>query len=130
MVVCEPVVNWFFWFFFVYSLNAFGNQFAQSVPNTYSRLIRPSFAPPSWLFPIAWTINFILLATSAFLVWLQGDGFDGNTWQLIYFIVHICLLPIWTILFWRFELRAVAFALIILISLVALGNVIMFAFVL
>ena len=40
--------------------------------NWYSQLIKPSWAPPSWLFGSAWTFLFILIAVSFGKVFLMA----------------------------------------------------------
>ena len=128
MVMCEPVFGWFFWFLYVYGINSIANAITCSVTSDYKNLCRPWYSPPSWVFPVAWLINFCLLATGSFLVWLDGGGFSaGHTWQLIYFMVHIILLPIWSILFWYYKFRFISFVWILIIILVGIGNAIIFS---
>ena len=129
MAVCEPVESWFFWFFLVYSVNSIANIVTANTGKIYKCLTRPWFAPPSWVFPVAWFLNFLILATSAFLIWLNGGGWAGSgvTWRLVYFIVHMALLPLWSILFWYYQFRFVSFVWILVILLVAIGNSIAFS---
>lgn len=81
--------------------------------NTYSQVVLPSFAPPSWLFPIVWTILYILMGIASFLIyrtqapaglrlrafWLYGAQLVVNfIWPLIFFSLQqylaalICIL--------------------------------------
>jgi tryptophan-rich sensory protein len=45
----------------------------------YARLRKPSFNPPNWLFPIAWTVLFLMIAVSGWLVW-RVTGFGPEIW--------------------------------------------------
>ena len=38
----------------------------------YAMLEAPPLAPPGWVFPIVWTILYILMAVAAFLIWQSG----------------------------------------------------------
>ncbi len=37
----------------------------------YDTLEKPSWNPPDWLFPIAWTILYIMIAAAGWLVWRE-----------------------------------------------------------
>lgn len=39
----------------------------------YSTLTLPYFAPPGWLFPIAWTILYILMGISSYLIYTSDS---------------------------------------------------------
>lgn len=41
----------------------------------YGNLPKPSFAPPGWLFPIVWTILYVLMAVAAARVWMSGSEY-------------------------------------------------------
>lgn len=40
----------------------------------YDALSKPSWTPPDWLFPIAWTVLYLMIGTAGWLVW-KADGF-------------------------------------------------------
>lgn len=35
----------------------------------YASLIKPAFSPPGWLFPVVWTVLFVLMGISAWIVY-------------------------------------------------------------
>ena len=57
----------------------------------YEYLVQPKFAPPSWLFGIAWTILYLLMGISFYLYKRNGEwkfeaignGFKGGLQQLV-----------------------------------------------
>ena len=78
----------------------------------YVTLKKPSFNPPNWAFPVAWTILYILIAISAYLVWKQRNrAMTYRTTAIIYFI-QLLLNFCWSIIF--FGMHEVLGALIII----------------
>ena len=48
------------------------------VQDTYAKLNKPAWAPPAWLFPIVWTVLYILIVISfGYLFWLGSIGTIG-----------------------------------------------------
>ena len=41
--------------------------------DVYDTINRPSLAPPMWLFPVVWSILFILMGISSAMVYLKKD---------------------------------------------------------
>ncbi len=49
----------------------------------YEALVKPSWTPPNWLFPIAWTILYTMIAIAGWRVWsAQGFGPALVVWGL------------------------------------------------
>lgn len=45
----------------------------KAISSWYQFLIKPSFSPPNWLFGPAWTILYILMGISSFLIWQEKE---------------------------------------------------------
>ena len=39
----------------------------------YSQLVTPPLAPPGWLFPVVWTVLYVLMGISAAIIWEQRE---------------------------------------------------------
>ncbi len=79
----------------------------------YGSLTKPSFAPPSYLFPIVWTILFILMGISAYLVYMTDSPAKGNALKI--YLAQLAVNFLWSIIF--FSLNAYFFAFIWLVLL-------------
>jgi translocator protein len=81
----------------------------------YQRLQQPSWAPPSWLFGPVWTVLYVLIAVSGWLVWRRA----GWTTALTVYAVQLALNAAWTPIFFGFGRYGLA-----LVDIVALWLVI------
>lgn len=80
----------------------------------YGQLNQPPLAPPSSIFPIVWTILYILMGIGAALVYVKGDDVSRFGALKVY-ITQLIFNFLWTIVF--FNLRWFLFAFIWLIIL-------------
>jgi translocator protein len=77
----------------------------------YRSLNKPSWTPPDWLFPVAWTTLYLCMSLSAMRVaQLPGTGLALALWS-----VQIAFNTLWTPVF--FGLRRLGAGLVILASL-------------
>ena len=80
----------------------------------YSQLNAPPLAPPAFLFPIVWTVLYILMGLSSAMIYTRRErNPDAAKKGLIYYAVSLALNFSWSIVF--FNLQAVFFALLILL---------------
>ena len=73
----------------------------------YGNLPKPSFAPPGWLFPIVWTILYVLMAVAAARVWMSGSEYRDKA--IILYAVQLTVNFFWTIIFFNFKAYTFAF---------------------
>ena len=95
---------------------------ASSVSTWYVGLIKPSFNPPSWVFGPVWTILYLLMGVSLYLVWIK----KYDKFAFIVFGVQLFLNALWSIIFFGMKLPLFAFIEIILLWIVILVTIIYF----
>ncbi|MBN2410144.1 tryptophan-rich sensory protein [candidate division KSB1 bacterium] len=91
----------------------------------YDNLQKPSWTPPNWLFAPVWTILYIMIAISGWLVWRE-NGFTGALFPFILFLLQLVLNAMWTWLFFGLHKPAAAFLDITLLWFSILLLIIMF----
>jgi len=90
----------------------------------FKDLDKPPLTPPGWLFPVVWTILFLLMGIASYLVWKNGRPRQAVRWALTLYGVQLGFNFLWSMLFFNMGLYLAAFfeliALWLLILLTAL----------
>lgn len=90
----------------------------------YALLVKPSFAPPGWLFPVVWGILYILMGVSAYLIY---ESFCQNREQALkLYALQLALNFLWPIIFFSFKLYFFAFIWILALWVVIILMIISF----
>ncbi|HSL89431.1 MAG TPA: TspO/MBR family protein [Ignavibacteriaceae bacterium] len=85
------------------ALGAIAGRFtAQAVPDWFASLNRPLFSPPNWIFGPVWTVLYLLLGISLFLIWKQFPSKQRNN-ALWIFSLQMFLNFIWSFVFFYFN---------------------------
>ena len=80
---------------------------------------QPALSPPSFLFPIVWTILYLLMGISSYLVYTSDSPL--KTPALKVYGLQLAFNFFWSILFFRFSLYGAAFLwLLVMIILITL----------
>ena len=83
----------------------------------FAALAKPALIPPGWVFGLAWTILYILMAL-AFAIVLHARGARGRGMAIAAFIAQLLLNLLWSPLFFRAHLVDQALALIVALSVI------------
>ena len=83
--------------------------------DTFETLNQPPLSPPGWLFPIVWTILYILMGIASYLVLTTGKSQESIRRALILYGIQLAFNFLWPIFF--FGLSAYLFAFIWLVAL-------------
>ena len=89
----------------------------------YNTLIKPFFAPPSILFPIVWTILYVLMGVSYGI--LQSKSLVNSEINFIYYL-QLFVNAMWSIIFFTFGWRLFAFIWLLILILLIFAMIIKF----
>ncbi|MBN1446274.1 MAG: tryptophan-rich sensory protein [Candidatus Omnitrophica bacterium] len=109
------------------SAGAIGSLFTSaSVDSWYLTLNKPPFNPPSWVFAPVWTLLYILMGVSLFLVLSRENVFQKKKTALIFFSAQLFLNILWSFLFFGMESPLMAFIEIILLWIAIIITIALF----
>ena len=85
-----------------------------NIPTWYASLQKPFFSPPNWLFGPVWTILYLLMGISFYLIWNSSNS-KANLSAIRLFIAQLVLNSLWSILFFGIKNPLLAFLEIIIL---------------
>ena len=85
----------------------------------FAALEKPSFMPPGWAFPVAWTTLYILLGLAVAII-LHARGARMRGTAITLFVVQMAMNLVWSPLFFRAHMVEEAFFLIVAMIVVSL----------
>lgn len=89
-----------------------------SVQTWYPTLKKPSFNPPNWSFPVAWTTLYIFMGIAAGLIWDKIEIKKEEVQKaLLFFFIQLALNALWSILFFGLKNPLLALVEIVLLWL-------------
>ena len=81
----------------------------------YGNLNQPPLAPPGWLFPIVWTVLYLLMGFASYRVLTSGEDPEQVRRALILYGLQLLFNFLWPLVFFGLEWRLVAFFILIIL---------------
>ena len=97
----------------------------ESVNSWYITLIKPSFNPPNYLFGPAWTILYLLMGISIYLIIISPASKEKNK-AILFFCIQLILNFCWSFIFFYFKLLGIALVEILILWIFILLMIIQF----
>ncbi|MBC7914151.1 MAG: tryptophan-rich sensory protein [Pyrinomonadaceae bacterium] len=98
---------------------------SSNIKTWYAYLIKPEFNPPNWLFGPVWTILYILMGISLFIIWKQPANKQRNTAIKVFF-VQLILNFAWSFIFFNYHQTGIALIEIFVLWLAILMMIVSF----
>jgi len=91
----------------------------------YERLVKPGWRPPNWLFAPVWSLLYLMIAVSGWLVWREA-GVSGAAGPLAIYALQLGLNAAWTPVFFGIHRIGLGFATICLLWLAIVATIVAF----
>jgi len=111
------------WLVGTFAAAVIGSQFMPG--EWYAALEKPGWTPPSWLFGPVWTVLYLLMGISAWLVW-RVAGFAGARLALACYLAQLALNAAWSWLFFGKQNIGAAMIDIVVLWLLILATALLF----
>jgi tryptophan-rich sensory protein len=95
------------------------------IPGWYAALDKPGFTPPDAVFGPVWSVLFLMIAVSGWLVW-RRTGLAGAPGAFVVYGVQLALNALWSVLFFGLHRLGFAFVELIAMWLAILATIIAF----
>lgn len=92
----------------------------------YQALRKPRWCPPNWLFGPAWTVLYLMIAVSGWLVWRKA-GLAGAAGAFAIYALQLVLNGAWSGIFFGLRRMNLALAELVLLWLAILATIVAFA---
>ena len=93
---------------------------------TYAALSKPPLSPPGWLFPVVWTILFVLMGLATYLVITSEQPQQTINRALRLYGIQLGVNFFWSILFFNMSLYLFSFIWLILLWILILATTVRF----
>lgn len=72
---------------------------------SFNKLNQPPLSPPSWLFPVVWTVLFILMGISSYIIYKNKNTyyFEEREKALVYYVLQLIFNFVWSLLFFNMK---------------------------
>ena len=81
----------------------------------FDQLIQPALAPPGWVFPVVWTILYLLMGIASYLVWVTPGQERQKQQALRVYGLQLAVNFLWSFLFFGLEWYLAAFLWLVLL---------------
>lgn len=92
--------------------------------NGFDGINKPSFTPPAIVFPIVWTVLYVLMGISSYLIY-ESDS-NEKYLALVIYGIQLIINSLWTFFFFKLKWFLFSFILVLIILLLVIVMIIKF----
>ena len=86
----------------------------------YGAMEKPPLSPPGWVFPVVWSILYLLMGWASWLVWKSGAPWQQKRRALILYGAQLAVNFLWPLIFFGAQMFLTALLVLILLWILIL----------
>ncbi len=90
----------------------------------YDTVVKPVLSPPSWLFPVVWTVLYAIMGVSTYLIYEKDKVINRKSFMI--YSLQLALNFIWPIFFFGFDAYLFSFIILALLLIFVIAMIILF----
>ena len=98
----------------------------QSSMVVFETINKPYLSPPGWVFPVVWTILYILMGISSYIVLTSGQSFYKIKTAVSVYLVQLIFNFIWPVIFFNAQNYLLAFVCLLVLWMLILATTVLF----
>jgi translocator protein len=96
----------------------------KAISTWYAELKKPPYTPPKWVFGPVWTILYILMGISVFLIWQSELTSSGATLAFTLFWIQLCVNALWSVIFFGIKSKGGGVIVILVLWFLILATIV------
>lgn len=92
----------------------------------FASLRQPPLSPPSWLFPVVWTLLYLMMGYASYLIWVSGVSENRRERALTVYGLSLAANFLWPILFFTMQAWLPAFLLLLVLWILVGASMLLF----
>ena len=92
--------------------------------DTYENLQRPALSPPSLVFPVVWTILFILMGIASYIVYMSKSDIKEKALKV--YAIQLAVNFIWPLIFFNGQKYFLAFVWLLFLIVLIVETILLF----
>lgn len=108
------------------ALGSLTGYFTMDGMKTFSALEQPPLSPPAWVFPVAWTLLYLMMGAAAYLIFASDAPREERKGALRLYAWQLLVNLSWPVLFFCFGWYGAAFCWLVLLWILVFRTTITF----
>lgn len=104
------------------SVGAVSGMITHNSMNLYQKLKKPAFSPPGWVFPVVWSVLFVLMGIASYLV-ITSDRIREKAKAAVSYITQLALNFFWPIFFFKMKWYQFSFFWLVFLWCAVIANI-------
>ncbi len=94
--------------------------------NVYETIVQPALAPPAILFPVVWTVLYVLMGIGSVMIYRSSVSDTDKSKALLLYSLQLAVNFFWSIIFFNKRAFLLSFIWLVLLWLLIIGMIVSF----